>query len=841
MSNGVALPISKSYKYGFKDPEKYVFKAKKGLSRRVVEEISWMKSEPDWMRDFRLKSYDIFVNKIVPMWGADLSKINFDEIYYYVKPTDKKVKSWDEVPEYIKNTFDKLGIPEAERKYLAGVEAMYDSETVYSSVKESLAKKGVIFCDTDTAVQKYPDLVRQYFGTVVPPADNKFAALNSATWSGGSFIYVPPNTKVDLPLQAYFRINTNKMGQFERTLIIVDEGAQAHYIEGCFTKGTKILTNPDLKPIEQVQVGDKVLTHNGRYRKVYHTQVRPYTGYLYQIQIWSDPEAILQVTEEHPFLYVRRTRQGERNRRFKKEWVTPKDFKGRDYLAVPINKTVKSFDYYPFEVEFKGERVQFPVPSTKEFFRLAGYYLAEGSVDDRGYLSISFGTHEKENIKDAKWLIRRVFGIKKFYEMVHRTNNGVSIVVASAKVARIFKQFGTSARSKRIPQWMMIENPEKHKELIIGYFRGDGNYYNKAHKCGLKEIFRMNSISEILAWQIKDLLLKQGIVAFINKRTRKKEGRQTIYTIGISGAFMVPFGKLAGIKIKEKINGHSRATLFGIDSQFAYVPIRRITKRWVENLPVYNFSVEEDESYVANSVAAHNCTAAMYSEDSLHAAVVEIFVKKGAKFQYTTVQNWSSNVYNLVTKRAFVEEEGEQFWLDCNLGSRVSMKYPSFYLKGRGAKGEVLSLATAGAGQHQDVGAKAFHLAPDTSSVITSKSISYSGGRTSYRGLVKVIKNAERAKSHVVCDALILDEKSRSDTYPTMQIDEDNVSIGHEATVSKIGEDQLFYLQSRGLSEAESRSAIVNGFIEPIVRYVPLEYAVELNRLVQLEMENAIG
>lgn len=467
MANGVALPVSKSYKYGFKDPEKYVFKAKKGLSPRVVEEISRMKNEPSWMRDFRLKSYEIFVNKIVPMWGADLSGVKFDDIYYYIKPTEKKGRSWEEVPDDIKRTFDRLGIPEAERKYLAGVELQYESEMVYGSIRENLAKKGVVFCDTDTAVRKYPDIVKEYFGTVVPPADNKFSALNSAVWSGGSFIYIPPHVKVDLPLQAYFRINAQSMGQFERTLIIADEGAEVSYIEGC--------------------------------------------------------------------------------------------------------------------------------------------------------------------------------------------------------------------------------------------------------------------------------------------------------------------------------------------------------------------------------------SAPVYVSDSLHAAVVEIIVKPHAKVQYITVQNWSPNVYNLVTKRSFVWEEAEMAWIDANIGSKVTMKYPSCFLRGRGAKGEVLSLAVAGAGQHQDAGAKMMHLAPDTSSTITSKSISYEGGRTSYRGMVKVIKNAERAKSHVVCDALILDEKSRSDTYPTMQIDEDNVSIGHEATVSKIGEDQLFYLQSRGLSEAEARSAIVNGFIEPIVKQVPLEYAVELNRLIQLEMEGAVG
>lgn len=465
MANGLNLPTT--YKYGFSVPQKPVFRAKKGLSSRIVEEISWLKGEPSWMREKRLRALEIFQGKKMPEWGADLSQINFDEIYYYVKPTDKKVKTWNEVPEEIKYTFDRLGIPEAERKFLAGVELQFDSDVVYGSIKKNWEEKGVIFCDTDTALQKYPEIVQKYFGTIIPAADNKFAALNSAVWSGGSFVWVPAGVKVDIPLQAYFRINANQMGQFERTLIVAEEGSEVAYSEGC--------------------------------------------------------------------------------------------------------------------------------------------------------------------------------------------------------------------------------------------------------------------------------------------------------------------------------------------------------------------------------------TSPTYTTDSLHAAVVEIIVKPGAKVQYITVQNWSSNVYNLVTKRAFVDAEGEMAWLDANLGSKVTMKYPSFYLKGPKAKGETLSLAVAGAGQHQDAGSKAFHLAPETSSVITSKSVSYNGGRTSYRGLVKVIKNAERSKSHVVCDALILDEKSRSDTYPTMEIDEDNVSIAHEATVAKISGEQLFYLQSRGLSESEARSAIVNGFISPIVAQIPLEYAVELNRLIQLEMEGAVG
>ncbi len=454
-------------KYGFYDPEKYVFKAKKGLSREIVEEISWMKNEPEWMRNYRLRALDIFYKKPLPQWGGNLNDINFDDIYYFLRATDKAERSWDEVPKDIKNTFDRLGIPEAEKKFLAGVGAQYESEVVYHNIQESLRKQGVIFLGMDQGLAEHPDIVKKYFGTVIPSADNKFAALNSAVWSGGSFIYVPPGVHVNMPLQAYFRINAKNMGQFERTLIIADEGSYVHYVEGC--------------------------------------------------------------------------------------------------------------------------------------------------------------------------------------------------------------------------------------------------------------------------------------------------------------------------------------------------------------------------------------TAPIYSSDSLHAAVVEIVVHKNARVRYTTIQNWSSNVYNLVTKRAVAKEDATMEWVDCNLGSKLTMKYPSIYMMGKGAHGEILSVAFAGKGQHQDAGGKVVHGAPYTSSTVSSKSISKDGGRTSYRGLLKVYPGAEGVKSNVRCDALLLDEQSRSDTYPYIEVDEDQVTIGHEASVSKIGEEQLFYLMSRGLTEAEASTMIVSGFIEPIVKELPMEFAVEMNRLIQLQMEGSVG
>jgi len=454
-------------KYGFHDEEKPVFKSRRGLDREIVTQISQLKGEPQWMTDFRLRSLEIFQKKPMPQWGGDLNQIDFDNIFYYLKPSDDSVKSWDEVPDDVKRTFDKLGIPEAEQKFLAGVGAQYDSEVVYHNVQKHLEEQGVIFLGMDDGLRQYPELVREYFGKTIPPTDNKFAALNSAVWSGGSFIYVPKGVKVEMPLQAYFRINAKNVGQFERTLIIVDEGAYVHYVEGC--------------------------------------------------------------------------------------------------------------------------------------------------------------------------------------------------------------------------------------------------------------------------------------------------------------------------------------------------------------------------------------TAPIYSSDSLHSAVVEIIVKKGGRCRYTTIQNWSTNVYNLVTKRAVAYENATMEWVDGNLGSKLTMKYPAVYLMEPGAHGEVLSIAFAGAGQHQDAGAKIVHGAPNTSSKITSKSISKGGGRTSYRGLLKVYKGAEGSRSNVVCDALLIDDQSRSDTYPYIEIDEEDVTVGHEASVSKVGEDQLFYLMSRGLTEEAAATMVVSGFIEPLVKELPMEYAVELNRLIQLQMEGSVG
>ncbi|MBU5267297.1 Fe-S cluster assembly protein SufB [Virgibacillus proomii] len=461
------MPEIEEYKYGFRDRDVSVFRSGKGLTREVVEEISRMKEEPQWMLDYRLKALEHFYERPMPQWGGDLSELDFDEIVYYVKPSEKQGRTWDEVPEEIKRTFDKLGIPEAEQKYLAGVSAQYESEVVYHSLKEDLEELGIVFKDTDTALKENEELFKEYFGKVIPATDNKFAALNSAVWSGGSFIYVPKGVKTTTPLQAYFRINSENMGQFERTLIIVDEGASVHYVEGC--------------------------------------------------------------------------------------------------------------------------------------------------------------------------------------------------------------------------------------------------------------------------------------------------------------------------------------------------------------------------------------TAPIYTTNSLHSAVVEIFVKKDGYCRYTTIQNWANNVYNLVTKRATCDENATMEWIDGNIGSKITMKYPAVLLKGEGARGLTLSIALAGKGQLQDAGAKMHHLAPNTSSSIVSKSISKHGGKVTYRGLVHFGRKATGARSNIECDTLIMDNESTSDTIPYNEINNDNISLEHEAKVSKVSEEQLFYLMSRGLSEQEATDMIVMGFIEPFTRELPMEYAVEMNRLISFEMEGSIG
>ena len=825
----------------------YAKHAQKGLSEALIRRISTDKGEPKWMLELRLKALKLWGEMKLPSFGVDLTKVDFDDIVYYAAPSEMKgyATTWEEVPEDIKRTFERLGIPEAERKVLAGTGAQYDSVNAYHKLKEEWESKGVIFEDMDVALQKYPELVKQYFMKLVPAHDHKFAALHGAVWSGGTFLYIPAGVKVTAPLQAYFRMNAKSMGQFEHTLIIIEEGAEGHYIEGCFVAGTPVLTENGYKNIETIEPEEKVLTHLGHYRRVKHTQVRPYSGELYKIQIMGDSNVPIESTSEHPFWAVKRKYKNDKNKVFDASWIPASELRAKDYVVLPINQEVEEGDAMAFLVE-RGSKTKpslslRTVSKEPDFFRLIGYFLAEGSTMNDFYTTFTFHEKERKYIDDVKKLVKRYFHLEA-KESPHVKNHGVSVVVNSADMARIFSaNFGFRAAEKCLPRWVSLAPSACQKELICGYFRGDGNYYCSQRAAGFKEIFRINSVSKTLAYQVRDVLLRLGVFAFINKRTRAHEGRQDMYTIGISGEAMVPFSKIVGKPIEPLANGKKRASLHFFKDGYVFVPIRKIETRKVKDVPVYNFSVEEDESYTVNGIAVHNCSAPKYGSTSLHAGCVEIFVKRGAKFRYSSVENWSQDTYNLNTKRSLVDEDATMEWVGGNLGSGRTMLYPCSMLRGRGAHADHLGVAFANAGQIQDTGAKVIHLAPDTTSTVLTKSICKGGGRNVYRGLLQVNKGATGAKSQVRCDSLILDELSVSDTYPVMRINEDDVSIVHEASTGKISEEQLFYLQSRGLSEDEALAMIVNGFIEPIVKELPLEYAVEMNRLIEMEMEKAIA
>jgi Fe-S cluster assembly protein SufB len=838
----VVKQIREEYQYGFSNPdeaEAYFFKSPRGLSHATVEAIAEHKNEPDWMRKFRHKSLDYFLARPLPMWGGDLTQIDFDNIYYYIKPTEKQASSWEELPPDIKDTWDKLGIPEAEKKYLAGVGAQYESEVVYHKLQEDLTKQGVIFLDMDSGLREHEDLVKQYFGTIIPQNDNKFAALNSAVWSGGSFIYVPPGVRVEMPLQAYFRINAENMGQFERTLIIVDEGAYVHYVEGCHLAGSMVRVRDGEKPIEGVEVGDEVLTHKGRFRSVRDTMQRRFEGPIFRITFAGEGYRSLAVTPRHPFLVAKRERPREHNRSFHSEWTEAWELRPGDYLALP---TTIDPGNLPVEVSTAdvtigrgrhaavAERVE--VALSPEMCRVMGLYVGEGTVSaNTSYLIFDSAGDEQEARELVRGAIKEAFDLEP-WEHEYDGRDGRSLRFSSVRAARFFAQtFGRVTDELRIPDWVFALDDERRAAFVRGLFDAEGSY---DEKLGL---YRISQTNRDVAQHLRELLLSLGIRASLS-RSERPEPRRAMWQVAIckidNDLFEVE------ILEREAAAPRSRKADVVIAGGYCWMPIRSI-EQIQANCTVYNLSVEDDESYVCEGVASHNCTAPIYSTDSLHSAVVEIIVKKDARCRYTTIQNWSNNVYNLVTKRAVAYEGATMEWVDGNLGSKLTMKYPSIWLLGERAHGEVLSIAFAGNGQHQDAGGKAVHIAPNTSSVITSKSISKNGGRAGYRGLLEVAKGATGSKSKVVCDALILDEDSRSDTYPYMKIDENEVDIGHEATVSKIGDEQLFYLRSRGLSEAEASAMIVSGFVEPITKELPLEYAVEMNRLIQLQMEGSVG
>ncbi|MFN2466580.1 MAG: Fe-S cluster assembly protein SufB [Gaiellaceae bacterium] len=838
----VVAGIGTEYKYGFSnrdDAANYFFKSGRGLSHELVEAISEHKNEPDWMRKFRHKSLDYFLARPLPTWGGNVAEIDFDNIFYYIKPTEKQADSWEDLPADILDTWDKLGIPEAEKKYLAGVGAQYESEVVYHKLQEKLSEQGVLFLDMDSGLREHEELVKQYFGTIIPQNDNKFAALNSAVWSGGSFIYVPPGVHIEMPLQAYFRINAENMGQFERTLIIVDEDAYVHYVEGCHLAGSMVRVRNGEKAIEDVEIGDDVLTHEGRFRRVRDTMQRRFEGPIFRITFAGEGYRSLAVTPRHPFLAAPRERPRDHNRGFSPEWKEAWELRPGDYLALPTQidvgaepppmlgeeVTVGAGRHAPV-----AERVE--VALTPTMCRVMGLYVAEGTVSaNTSYLSFDSAGDEEEARTLVRGVIGEAFGLEP-WESRYEGRDGRSLRFSSVRAARFFAQtFGRTTPELRVPDWVFALDDERRAAFVRGLYDGEGSY-----DAGLG-LYRINQTNREVAQRLRELLLSLGIRASLSC-TERPMPRRPMWQVAICKVDNCLFEQTVLGEVTSEPRARKADVVLA--DGYCWMPIRSIDEIQA-NATVYNLSVEEDESYVCEGVVSHNCTAPIYSSDSLHSAVVEIIVKPRGRCRYTTIQNWSNNVFNLVTKRAVAYEGATMEWVDGNLGSKLTMKYPAIWLMGEGAHGEVLSIAFAGKGQHQDAGGKCVHVAPKTTSVITSKSISKNGGRAGYRGLLEVAKGAAGSKSKVVCDALILDDESRSDTYPYIRIDESNVDIGHEATVSKIGEEQLFYLMSRGLSEAEASAMVVSGFVEPITKELPLEYAVEMNRLIQLQMEGSVG
>ena len=864
------------YQLGWSDAEDYVFKPQKGLNEDVIRAMSKMKGEPEWMLAFRLKAYQRFLRKPIPTWGGGgaLNDIDFDDIYYYIKPMEGQANDWDMVPEGIKSTYEKLGIPQAERKYLAGVTAQYESEVVYHRNREDLESLGVLFCDMDTALRDYPEIVKQYFGTIIPPNDNKFAALNSAVWSGGSFIYVPPGVQVDQPLQAYFRINAENMGQFERTLIIVDEGAFCHYVEGCsaptyssdslhsavveivvkeggrcryttiqnwsnnvfnlvtkraaayrnatmewidgnlgcLAEGSRVTTRSGVKPIESVVPGEEVLSYDERSGELCWREVtaKRFSG-RQPVRTVAVGSRRLGVTDNHPFYSFRYDpTRPKKVGRYELGFVRADeleraiipaaslDFGAPHKLQAPTTSVAfRGANQYSQAYEALRERrarLEVPEETTDDLMWLFGLYLADGSTDVKPaanggmrWAKVTLSVPERDRAR-----ARLLAVMEDLMPRVRPTSraDGIAITWSSVDLASLLAENGLSgtAVDKTVPSWV-IDLPESQRlSFIAGFVDGDGSAPRG------RRGFSVKSVNRGLLEGLADLLTTLGVTAkiyseFDEERRVQILGRDTT----ARGSHRLEFA--ADPRLLARVSGPLREAV-ARQPEPGLRHFRRVGRSSIE-LP----------------------------------QVLEIRpVDIGSKVEI--VPTWDIEVAgtgNFVSEGFIVHN------------SKLTMKYPAVWLMEEGAHGEVLSIAFAGEGQHQDAGAKIVHAAPNTTSLITSKSISKDGGRAGYRGLVRVENGAEHVKSFVRCDALILDPASRSDTYPYMEIEEADAQIGHEATVSKVGDDQLFYLMSRGLTEPEATAMIVAGFIEPIVKELPMEYAVELNRLIELQMEGSVG
>ncbi|MDG6990123.1 MAG: SufD family Fe-S cluster assembly protein, partial [Nitrososphaerota archaeon] len=670
------------------------------------------------------------------------------------------------------------------------------------------------------------DVVREYFATVIPPNDNKLAALNSAVWSGGSFVYVPKGVHVEMPLQAYFRINERNMGQFERTLIVAEPYSEVGYIEGCLPAGEVVSLGALMKPINELTETEEVVTHKGRKLPVAKIYVHQHAGQMLTIVPQSRVNAF-RLTPEHPVLAVRRDSVSIRKSR--NGWL-PEVSTSRLLNAEPEFVEAGKLKVGDFLIFVTPTIVKDDIELTDSILAILGTYLAEGAVSfnrslNREVLEFSFGSTEKER-QYAQELLDHVHSLGERASMYKSKGKYWVVTSYSERLVGICRSLcGKGASNKQLHERLMNLPPERQMHLVSYYLRGDGNRYIK--KANNSVMIRASTASKALAFQLQEILGRSGMFANINLR---KGGEDSI-----GGKKIVRKDQY----IVEYTESKRWSEVRKSGNRF-YVPIKRIDSEGFEGR-VYNIGVEGDETYLVKGFAVHNCSAPVYSSQSLHSAIVEIIAKKASLVKYTTLQNWSRDVLNLVTKRAHAYEEATVSWVDFNGGSRLTRKYPSIYLLGPRAKADIISVAYAGPGQVQDTGGKAIHLAKDTTSKIISRSVSKGGGHTAYRGLLHIAKGATNVKSTVRCDALLVDEQSTTATYPYMEIQEDDATVTHEASVGKVGEEQLFYLMARGISEGDALSMVVNGFMEPFAKELPMTYAVEFNRLMSLEMTNAVG
>nr|AAA17127.1 pps1 [Mycobacterium leprae] len=842
------------YGYGWADSDVAGASARRGLSEDVVRDISAKKDEPEWMLQARLKALRVFERKPMPRWGSNLDGIDFDNIKYFVRSTEKQAASWDELPEDIRNTYDRLGIPDAEKQRLvAGVAAQYESEVVYHQIRADLKDQGVVFLDTETGLREYPDIFKQYLGTVIPAGDNKFSALNTAVWSGGC-------------LTADARINVKGKGLV--SIADVQPGDEVFGVNiGCELERGKVLAKvaSGTKPVYEMHVAGRAL----------------------------------EATGNHQFLVARRVEEGKRTR-WTAVWAPLEEIESGEPIAVArvLPDDSGTIFFSESELDIKNRTRQclyFPCQNSVDLLWLLGLWLGDGhtAAPHKHMRQVAFSVPAGDPVHHTA--IRVVS--EQFGANVTVVNCG--FIVSSKAFETWLAELGFSGdeKTKRLPAWIYSLPHEHQLALIGGLVDADG--WTESSGATMSIAFASRELLE----DVRQLAIGCGLYpdGRLVERTRSatcRDGRivtSTSWRLRIQGSLDRVGTRTPGKRGKPVSNkGRRQRYVAAAGLNFSSLSTDTVgfarlkSKTLVGEKPTYDIQVVGLENFVANGIVAHNsfiyvppgvhvdiplqayfrintenmgqfertliiadtgsyvhyvegCTAPIYKSDSLHSAVVEIIVKPHARVRYTTIQNWSNNVYNLVTKRARVETGATMEWIDGNIGSKVTMKYPAVWMTGEHAKGEVLSVAFAGEGQHQDTGAKMLHLASNTSSNIVSKSVARGGGRTSYRGLVQVNKGAHGSRSSVKCDALLVDTISRSDTYPYVDIREDDVTMGHEATVSKVSENQLFYLMSRGLAEDEAMAMVVRGFVEPIAKELPMEYALELNRLIELQMEGAVG